>query len=81
VPGDELVADVKGAVAVARAAMEQDAVEARARGWGSPSPDSASVGMLAAGILIANAIKSAAREREQVRTSRVKRAQTSRSAA
>jgi hypothetical protein len=81
VPGDELVADVKGAVAVARAAMEQDAIEARARGWGSPSPDSASVGMLAAGILIANAIKGAAREREQVRTSRVKRAQTSRSAA
>jgi hypothetical protein len=81
VSGDDLVADVKGAVAVARAAMEQDALEARARGWGSPSPDSASVGMLAAGILIANAINGAAREREQVRASRVKRAHTSRSAA
>jgi hypothetical protein len=81
VAGDEFVADVRGAVAVARAAMEQDALEARSRGWGSPSPDSASVGMLAAGILIANAIKSAAREREPVTASRVKRAHTSRSAA
>ena len=41
---DDLVADVKWAVGLAREAMEQDAAEARSRGWGSPSPDSASVG-------------------------------------
>jgi hypothetical protein len=50
---------VKQAVAVAREAMEVDAAEARKRGWGIPTPDSASVAMLAAGILIADAIGTA----------------------
>lgn len=79
---DELVADVKHAVDIAREALEQDAAEARTRGRGSSSPDAASVSTLAAGILIANAIENDAREREPVRdASRVKGARASRSAA
>jgi hypothetical protein len=57
VSGDDLAVEVKRAVELAREAMEQDALTARSRGWGSPSPDAASVGMLAAGILVANAIR------------------------
>lgn len=55
----ELEADVKRAVAEARRALEHDAAEARNRGWGSPSPDSAPVASLAAGILVANVISAA----------------------
>ena len=51
--------EVKQAVAVAREAMELDAAEARKRGWGIPTPDTSSVAMLAAGILIADAIGTA----------------------
>ena len=61
---DELVTEVHRALSIARQAMEQDASEARSRGWGVPAPDSASVGTLAAGILIAGAI-SREREKEQ----------------
>jgi hypothetical protein len=83
---DELVEDVKRAVGIAREAMEQDSAEARKRGWGVPAPDSASVGMLAAGILVANAIKREREEQEQqqeesasrVRRARAPRARTSR---
>jgi hypothetical protein len=57
VPSHELtVADVKRALDVAREAMERDAEESRLRGRAVASPDISSVGMLAAGILIANAI-------------------------
>ena len=57
------VEDVKRAVAVAREALEQDAAEARKRGWGIPTPDSSSVAALAAGMLVADAINGAAAER------------------
>jgi hypothetical protein len=60
----ELQANVMRAVALARDAMEQDASEARARGWGKGGPDSASVATLAAGLLITNAIATAAAESE-----------------
>ena len=60
-PREGMAEEVKQAVAVAREAMESDASEARKRGWGIPTPDSSSVAMLAAGILIADAI-GAARE-------------------
>jgi hypothetical protein len=76
---DELVAEVKRAVGIAREAMEQDAAEARKRGWGIPSPDSAAVGMLAAGILVANAIQSEREEQEkQPSPARVTRARSAR---
>lgn len=80
---DELVEDVKRAVGIAREAMEQDSAEARKRGWGVPAPDSASVGMLAAGILVANAIKREREEQEQEQqsASRVTRARTPRARA
>jgi hypothetical protein len=78
---DELVEDVKRAVGIAREAMEQDSAEARKRGWGVPAPDSASVGMLAAGILVANAIKSEREEQEQQSATRVRRARTPRARA
>jgi hypothetical protein len=80
---DELVEDVKRAVGIAREAMEQDSAEARKRGWGVPAPDSASVGMLAAGILVANAIKREREEQEQQQqgASRVRRARTPRARA
>lgn len=51
------VPDVKHALDVAREALELDAEESRLRGRTAASPDVASLGMLAAGILIANAIK------------------------
>jgi len=54
--------EAKRAVAIAREAMEEDAAEARKRGWGIPAPDSASVATLAAGLLIAEAIKDVAAE-------------------
>jgi hypothetical protein len=77
---DELVAEVKRAVGIAREAMEQDAAEARKRGWGIPSPDSAAVGMLAAGILVANAIQSEREEQQEKQPSpaRVTRARPAR---
>ena len=59
-PEGELQANVRRAIAIAREAMEQDASTARARGWGKGGPDSASVATLAAGLLIANAIATAA---------------------
>jgi hypothetical protein len=80
VAGDEL-ADVMRAVALAREAMEEDARAARSRGWGSPSPDTASVGMLAAGILIANAIQGASEAKKHVVVPRTRAARASRSAA
>jgi hypothetical protein len=80
VAGEEL-ADVMRAVALAREAMEEDAREARSRGRGSPSPDTASVGILAAGILIANAIQSASKAKERVVVPRTRAARPSRSAA
>jgi hypothetical protein len=46
-PEGELQADVRLAIALARDAMEQDASEARARGWGKGGPDSTSVATLA----------------------------------
>ena len=58
----EVQANVRRAIAIAREAMEQDASEARARGWGKGGPDSASVATLAAGLLVANAIATAAAE-------------------
>ena len=55
--GRELtVAEVKRALDIAREAMERDAEESRLRGRAVASPDISSVGMLAAGILVANAI-------------------------
>ena len=59
-PEGELQANVRHAITIAREAMEQDASEARARGWGKGGPDSGSVATLAAGLLIANAIATAA---------------------
>jgi hypothetical protein len=64
-PEGELQANVRRAIAIAREAMEHDASEARARGWGKGAPDSSAVATLAAGLLIANAIATAA-ERESV---------------
>jgi hypothetical protein len=61
-PEGELQANVRRAVAIARDAMEQDASDARARGWGKGGPDSASVATLASGLLIAHAIATAAAE-------------------
>ena len=55
---ERLVADVKRALSVARLALEQDAAEARTRGWGTPAPDPASVATLASGILIAERVRS-----------------------
>ena len=75
------VEDVKRAVAIAREALEQDAAEARKRGWGIPTPDSSSVAALAAGMLVAEAIHgSAAAERRPAGRSTA-RARASRSAA
>jgi hypothetical protein len=59
-PEDELQANVGRAIAIAREAMEQDASDARARGWGKGGPDSASVATLAAGLLISHAITATA---------------------
>jgi hypothetical protein len=71
VPGHELtVADVKHALDVARAAMELDAEESRLRGRAGASPDSSSVGMLAAGILVANAINDEQAEEEDLAVAR-----------
>ena len=66
-PEGEVQANVRRAIAIARDAMEQDASEARARGWGKGSPDSASVATLAAGLLIANAIVAAAESESTTR--------------
>jgi hypothetical protein len=56
--GHELtVAEVKRALDIAREAMERDAEESRLRGRAVASPDISSVGMLAAGILVANALQ------------------------
>jgi len=74
------VDDVKRAVAVAREALEQDAAEARKRGWGIPTPDSSAVAALAAGFLVAEAINGAAAERRPAARSAT-RARASRSAA
>ena len=63
-PEGELQANVRRAIAIAREAMEQDASETRARGWGKGGPDSTSVATLAAGLLIANAIATGAAESE-----------------
>ena len=76
------VEDVRRAVAIAREALEQDAAEARKRGWGIPTPDSSSVAALAAGMLVAEAINSsaaAAARRPAARSTA--RARASRSAA
>jgi hypothetical protein len=73
------VEDVKRAVSVAREALEQDAAEARKRGWGVPTPDSSSVAALAAGMLVAEAINGAAERRSAPRSTA--RARASRSAA
>jgi hypothetical protein len=71
VPGHELtVADVKHALDVARAAMELDAEESRLRGRAVAGPDSSSVGMLAAGILVANAINDEQAEEEDLAVAR-----------
>jgi hypothetical protein len=80
---DELVADAKRAVEIAREALEDDAAEARMRGRGSPAPDTASVSMLATGILIAEAIGGASAEQKSAIPARArpKRAQASRPAA
>jgi hypothetical protein len=79
---DELLADVRLAVELAREALEQDAAEARTRGRGGASPDAASVSALAAGILVSNAIQSDVREREPLtEASRAKSPRSSRRAA
>ena len=52
------VVEVKHALEIAREAMELDAEELRLRGRAAASPDLASVGTLAAGILVANALGS-----------------------
>ena len=80
-PGHELtVADVKHALDVARAAMELDAEESRLRGRAVASPDISSVGMLAAGILVANAIndEQAADEEEPAVATEIRRTRSSR---
>jgi hypothetical protein len=74
------VEDVKRAVATAREALEQDAAEARRRGWGIPTPDSSSVAALAAGMLVAEAITGAAADQRPAARS-TSRARASRSAA
>jgi hypothetical protein len=78
--GHELtVAEVKRALDIAREAMERDAEESRLRGRAVASPDISSVGMLAAGILVANALheergdRDEGSTREQVRRSRTAR--------
>jgi hypothetical protein len=79
-PGHELtVADVKRALDVARAAMELDAEESRRRGRAVASPDISSVGMLAAGILVANALNDEpAEEQEPAVAHKIRRARASR---
>jgi hypothetical protein len=74
---ERVVADVNRAVAMARLALEQDAAEARARGWGTPSPDPASLATLATGILIAETMRSelqVRKERAPARRARTRRA-------
>jgi hypothetical protein len=78
---DELVAEAKRAVEIAREALEEDAAEARMRGRGMASPDTTAVSMLATGILIAEAIGGAAEEEKSAIPARRKRAQASRPAA
>ena len=74
--------EAKRAVAIAREAMEEDAAEARKRGWGVPAPDSASVATLAAGILVADAIKNVAADTQRPSERRpAPRARASRTAA
>ena len=73
------VADVKRALDVAREAMERDEKELRDRGRATASPDFSSVGLLAAGILVANAIsRERSAEDENEATPRVPRARTPR---
>ena len=78
---NDLPDDVKRAVAIAREAMELDAAEARKRGWGIPTPDSASVATLAAGLLVAEAINDARETEQQKASPSVRRTRTSRTAA
>lgn len=69
-------ADMKRVVAMARLALEQDAAEARTRGWGAPPPDSTSLASLAAGILLAETIESALEMRKEAAPARARRART-----
>lgn len=80
-PEGELTEDVKRAVAIARQALELDAAEARKRGWGIPTPDSASVAALAAGMLVADAINGTREAQPRPGTRRVTRTRASRTAA
>jgi hypothetical protein len=76
------VAEVKRALDVAREAMERDAEESRLRGRAVASPDFSSVGMLAAGILVANAIGGQrAEDAEPVVAPTIRRTRSSRVAA
>lgn len=72
---------MKRAVAIAREAMEEDAAEARKRGWGIPAPDAVSVATLAAGLLVADAIKAAEEAQRPPARAVSGRARTSRTAA
>lgn len=64
------VANVKRALEIAREAMELDAEESRLRGRSAASPDLASVGTLAAGILVANALAEVRRGENGTKASR-----------
>jgi hypothetical protein len=66
------VPEVKRALDVAREALERDADESRRRGRAAPSPDTASLGMLAAGILIADAINDRAEKGEPTTRGRIR---------
>jgi hypothetical protein len=73
--------DVRRAVALAREALEQDAAEARKRGWGIPTPDSSSVAALAAGLLVADAINGTTEARQPADARSASRTRASRTAA
>jgi len=66
----ELEIDLKRALALAREALDQDAMEARRRGRGVSSPDAASIAHLAAGIVVAESLPLLGREQEQFETFR-----------
>ena len=70
------VADMKRAVATARLVLEQDAAEARTRGWSTSPPDSASLASLATGILLAETILTAVEVQKEKAPARPRRVRT-----